>query len=219
MGYQGSRWTAHVTSPSHGKGYWTCTAIEMLACLVFKIFKKSQQIHCTAPVTSRASPHWPTQDSTHLIGWEWIISSSPRSAASHLRPTLLVETEPCPAWARVWVGCAGRLGHSRQLTARLLQAYRVFLAYHRKLHELQLHISAINKIPANWANTSPTSFPQNKWNIKWNIKWNHETNGYKCKTPFVINEKNGNKWLKCSQMANHDGKKWCNKAVINGSKW
>ena len=28
--YQGSRWTAHVTSPSHGKRYWTCTAIEML---------------------------------------------------------------------------------------------------------------------------------------------------------------------------------------------
>ena len=68
LGYQGSRWTAHVTSPSRCKGYWTCTAIEMLTCLVLNIFKKS---HCSAHVTS---PHWPTQDSTHLIGWEWIIS-------------------------------------------------------------------------------------------------------------------------------------------------
>ena len=85
---------------------------------------------------------------------------TPSSAASHLRPTLPVETEPCPAWARVWVGWAGRLGHSRQLTARLLQVYRVFLACHRKKHALQLQIPAINKIPANWANISPASFPK-----------------------------------------------------------
>ena len=127
------------------------------------------------------SPHSPTQDITHYISREWSISPPPRSAASHLRPTLLVETAPCPAWARVRVGWARRLGHSRQLTARLLQVYRVFLACHRKKHALQLQIPAINKIPANWANTSSKSFPHNKWN--------NETSGCKCKKPFVINEK------------------------------
>ena len=160
LGYQGSRWTAHVTSPSRCKGYWTCTAIEMLTCLVLNIFKKS---HCSAHVTS---PHWPTQDSTHLIGWEWIISSSPRSAASHLRPTLLVETEPCPAWARVWVGWAGRLGHSNTTDSLVAAGIQRFLAYHRKINALQLQIPAINKIPANWANTSPTNFPTINWIMK-----------------------------------------------------
>ena len=87
------------------------------------------------------SPHSPTQDITHYISREWSISPPPRSAASHLRPTLLVETAPCPAWARVWVGCQwldGAFGtlktschhHQQQikkkLTARLLQVYTVF---------------------------------------------------------------------------------------------
>ena len=75
----------------------------------------------------------------------------------------------------------GAANYQKKLTARLLQVKIVFLAYHMEIHSLQLQIPAINKIPANWANTSSKSFPHNKWN--------NETSGNKCKKPFVINEK------------------------------
>ena len=152
----------------------------MLACLVLNIFKKSQQIHCTAHVTSRASPHWPTQDSTHLIGREWIISPPPRSAASQSRPTLLVETAACPAWARVWVCWVGRLGHSRPAvtttsSSKLKKKLKGSCRYTQFFWHIIGKYTHCN-CKYHWADTSPsspTSFLHNK------LK--KETNGYKCK--------------------------------------
>ena len=103
------------------------------------------------------------------------------------QPTL-VETETCPAWARVRLAGQGAWDFQDNWQLGCCRHTEFFLEYHRKIHALQLQIPAVNKIAANRANTSSTSSPQNKWN-KWKNKWNHETNAYKCKAPFVINAK------------------------------